>query len=68
MINTKTLLGNLKTVVHKSDGDIITRGMGTRTEWTGELENKRTSRDHPKYNIVKIGQNTEKSPGDLGKP
>ena len=31
------------------------------------LENKRTSRDHPNYNIVDIGQNTEKSPGALGR-
>ena len=29
------------------------------------LENKRTSRDHPDCNIIKIGQNTETSPGDL---
>ena len=27
--------------------------------------NQRTSRDHPDDNITKIGQNTEKSPGDL---
>ena len=33
--------------------------------WTGGLGNKRTSRDHPNYSIVEIGQNTEKSPGDL---
>ena len=32
---------------------------------TGGLGNKRMSRDHPNYGIVKIGQNTEKSPGDL---
>ena len=32
---------------------------------TGRLENKRTSEDHPNYSIIKIGQNTEKSPGDL---
>ena len=25
----------------------------------------RTSRDHPDYMIIKIGQNTEQSPGDL---
>ena len=25
----------------------------------------RTSEDYPNYSIVKIGQNTEKSPGDL---
>ena len=27
--------------------------------------NRRTNGDHPNYSIVKIGQNTEKSPGDL---
>ena len=32
---------------------------------TGGLGNKRTSRDHPNYNITEIGQNTEKGPGDL---
>ena len=31
---------------------------------TGGLRNKRTSRDHPNYRIVEIGQNIEKSPGD----
>ena len=31
----------------------------------GELRNKRTSRDHSNYFITDIGQNTEKSPGDL---
>ena len=34
-------------------------------KWTGGLGNKRTSRDHSNYNITEIGQNTEKSPGDL---
>ena len=29
------------------------------------VENRRTSRDHPNYSILKIGQNTEKSPGNL---
>ena len=32
---------------------------------TGGLRNKRTSGGHPNYCIVEIGQNTEKSPGDL---
>ena len=32
---------------------------------TGGLKNKRTSGDHPNDSIIKIGQNTEKSPGDL---
>ena len=31
----------------------------------GGLEKKRTSGDHPNYCIIEIGQNTEKSPGDL---
>ena len=32
---------------------------------TGGFGNKRKSGDHPNYSIIKIGQNTEKSPGDL---
>ena len=32
---------------------------------TGELGNKKTSGEHPNNSIVDIGQNTEKSPGDL---
>ena len=32
---------------------------------TGRLGNKRTSGDHPDYSIIKICQNTKKSPGDL---
>ena len=32
---------------------------------TGRFGNKRTSGDHPNYSIIKIGQNTEKSPEDL---
>ena len=32
---------------------------------TGRLGKKRGSGDQPSYSIVKIGQNTEKSPGDL---
>ena len=31
---------------------------------TGRLGNKRSG-NHPDYSIIKIGQNTEKSPGDL---
>ena len=30
----------------------------------GRDRNRKTSRDHPNYSIVEIGQNTEKSPGD----
>ncbi len=29
------------------------------------LRNQRTNGDYPDYNIDKIGQNTEKGPGDL---
>ena len=32
---------------------------------TGGLGNKRMSGDHPNYYIIKISQNTEKSPRDL---
>ena len=32
---------------------------------TGGLGNKRTSRNHKKYRIFEIGQNIDKSPGDL---
>ena len=32
---------------------------------TGGVRNKRTGRDHPNYSIFEIGQNTEKSHGDL---
>ena len=57
-------------MVHNCDGD-------TNCGWctwnnpqrigkgTGRLGNKRTSGDHPNYIIHKIGQNTEKSAGDL---
>ena len=59
-----------KTVEHKSDGDTncnwCTRyshqwiSTGTRV-----LGNRLTSWDHPNSSIVEIGQNTEKSPGDV---
>ena len=32
---------------------------------TGRLENRKSG-DYQDYSIIKIGQNTEKSPGDLG--
>ena len=34
---------------------------------TGGLGNKKTCEDHPNYYIVEIGQNTEKSSGDLSR-
>ena len=48
---------------------IIIGGLGTvarsSIKGSGELGNNRTSEDHPNCSIVEIGQNTEKSPGDL---
>ena len=32
---------------------------------TGRLENQRNRKDRANYSIFKIGQNTEKSPGEL---
>ena len=55
---------------HENDGD-------TSCNWclwyshrriikkTGGLGNAETSGDHPNYSIIEIGQNTEKSSGDL---
>ena len=37
------------------------------TKRTGELGSWRTRGDHPNYSIIGNGQNTEKSPGDLGR-
>ena len=34
---------------------------------TGGLGNKRTSKDHSNYCIIKISQNTEECPGDLSR-
>ena len=39
-----------------------TQRIGKKTE---RLGNKRTKGDHPDYSIIKLKQNTEKSPGDL---
>ena len=48
---------------------IVIGALGTVTigllKSTGGIGNKRMSRDHPNCSIVKIGQNTEKSLGDL---
>ena len=61
-----------KTIKHENDGDTNCnqcaryshQRIGTRI---GKLGNKNTSRDHPNDSTVKIGQNVEKSPGDLGR-
>ena len=53
---------------HESDGDSNWRPrrrlqiIGTKSRGLGNL---RRSGDHPNKNIVEIGQNTKKSPGDL---
>ena len=46
---------------------IVIGALGTVTNGsrTGGLGNNGTSIDHPNYNIIEIGQNTEKNPGDL---
>ena len=48
---------------------IVIDAVGTVTisKRSREHKNKRTSGDHPNYNIFEIGQNTEKSPGVLRK-
>ena len=55
---------------HKGDGNTsdtddisaVTKGLVQGLE---DLENKKVSGDHPNNNIVEIGQNTKKNPGDL---
>ena len=42
--------------------ETIPKGLVKRA---GRLGNERTSGDHPDCSIIKIGQNTEKSPGVL---
>ena len=62
-----------KTMEHESDGDTNRcwctwynpLRIGNGTGWLG---NKRTSQDHPNYSIIKIGQNTEKSPRKFRRP
>ena len=34
-------------------------------EGSGRVGNQKTNRNHPNYSIAKIGQNTERSPGNL---
>ena len=64
------LARELKVMEHESDGNAnynwcARNGPQRFGKGTGRVENLRTSRDHPNYSIIKIGQNTEKSPGDL---
>ena len=49
-----------------SDKKMRSRNIPQRIgKWTGRFGNKKISGDHPDYSIIKISQNTEKSPGDL---
>ena len=55
---------------HECDGDIncnwCTRGDHIRlAKGVGRVGKLRTGGDHLKSGIVKVGQNTEKSPGDM---
>ena len=58
-----------KTMEHESDSDTNCNDFARYSsqginKGTGGLENKRMSGDLPNYSFIKIGQNTEKSPGD----
>ena len=55
---------------HEGDDDSNCRWyIWNDPKWIGQgsvsLRNQRISRDHPEYSIIKISQNTEKSPEDL---
>ena len=50
---------------HESDNYCSQYSYQRINKGTGGLGNKRASGDHPNYCIIEIGQNTEKSPGDL---
>ena len=54
-----------KSMQHEDDGD-TTGALGRiPKELVKGLENNRTSEDYPNYRIIIIGQNTEKSLGNL---
>ena len=54
---------------HKVVGDTncswCTRNDPQMLKASGGIGNRRTSGNHPDYSIVKIGQNSEKGPGNL---
>ena len=59
-------LRNMKvTVIAIAIDALVTISKGLVGCGAERVGNQRTSRNHPKYSIVKIGQNTEKSPSDL---
>ena len=54
---------------HEVEGDTncswcIWNDCQRNSKGTGRRINKGTSKDHPSNSIIKIGQNTERSPGD----
>ena len=55
---------------HEGDGD-TNNNSSTRddpqklSKWAGRVGDGRRGEDHPDYSIIKIGQNTERSPGVL---
>ena len=59
-----------KSMEYKDDGDNSCNWCARKDpqrfdKGTRKLRNQRTSGDHSNYDIIKIDQNTEKSPGDL---
>ena len=44
---------------------LVIGALGTITTGTGRIGNKRTSRGHQNYRIIKIGSKIEKSPRNL---
>ena len=61
---------NYKAEEHESNGDTYCNWCtGNDLQRLGKqvriVENRRINRNHPNYCIIKIGQDTEKSPGDL---
>ena len=59
-----------KTMGYESDDDTNCQGCTQyshqrNSTGTGGLENKNRSGDHPNNSLIKIGQNTEESPGEV---
>ena len=57
-----------KTVVKTDNNTFTNRYSHQRIiKGNGGLGGRRTSGDHPSYNIIENDQNTEKSPGDMNR-
>ena len=55
---------------HEGDGDTnfnwyTLKNLQKLGKETGRIRNQRMSGDHSDYSVIKIDQNTQKSPGDL---